>query len=160
MSAGPRIEPPTFHPAAHLLNAIPDGRSSPYLLEVNAISKSFPGVRALDNVSFALKPGTVHALMGENGAGKSTLMKIISGLYSPDAGALHLHGRVLRLDSPRQALAAGIAMIHQELNLLPFMTAAENIWIGREPLNCLGLVSHKRLRLQTLELFRQLRIDI
>ena len=105
------------------------------LLEVEGIRKAFPGVVALDNVQFRLKPGTVHALMGENGAGKSTLMKIIAGIYTPDAGTIRLRGQEVRLASPLDALENGIAMIHQELNLMPFMTVAENIWIRREPKN-------------------------
>src|ERR1700689_1177000 len=104
------------------------------LLEIRGVSKSFPGVRALDGVSVQLRSGSVHALMGENGAGKSTLMKIVAGIYVPEGGELRMEGRALRLHSPRQALERGIAMIHQELNLLPSMTVAENIWIAREPL--------------------------
>ncbi len=105
------------------------------LLEVANVRKAFPGVVALDDVSFRLRPGTVHALMGENGAGKSTLMKIIAGIYAPDAGEIRLKGRPVALPTPLAALEAGIAMIHQELNLMPFMTVAENIWIRREPKN-------------------------
>ena len=93
---------------------------------------------ALDNVSFRLKRGHVHALMGENGAGKSTLMKIIAGIYTPDSGSFRLKGQEIRLTSPLDALQYGIAMIHQELNLMAYMTVAENIWIRREPLNALG----------------------
>src|ERR1700757_5238237 len=94
----------------------------PELLEVRGVSKSFPGVAALEDVTLRLRHGTVHALMGENGAGKSTLMKIVAGVCAPDSGELRLEGRTLRLGSPAQALAAGIAMIHQELNLLPTMS--------------------------------------
>src|SRR5919201_329496 len=107
--------------------------NSDFLLQVEGVRKEFPGVVALDDVSFRLKPGTVHALMGENGAGKSTLMKIIAGIYKPDSGAFHLRGKDIQLTSPLDALENGIAMIHQELNLMPFMTVAENIWIRREP---------------------------
>ena len=106
-----------------------------YLLEVEGVRKAFPGVLALDDVSFRLKRGHVHALMGENGAGKSTLMKIIAGIYTPDAGSFKLKGQEIKLTSPLDALQYGIAMIHQELNLMNFMTVAENIWIRREPLN-------------------------
>ena len=108
-----------------------------YLLEVEHVRKAFPGVLALDDVSFRLKRGHVHALMGENGAGKSTLMKIIAGIYTPDSGSFRLKGQEIRLTSPLDALQYGIAMIHQELNLMDFMTVAENIWIRREPLNAL-----------------------
>src|SRR5687768_3124031 len=131
-----------------------------YLLQVEGVRKEFPGVVALDNVSFRLRPGTVHALMGENGAGKSTLMKIIAGIYAPDAGEIRLKGRPVVLPTPLAALEAGIAMIHQELNLMPFMTVAENIWIRREPKNRLGLIDHGAMRRRTKELFAQLAIDI
>src|SRR6202045_192391 len=100
----------------------PDG----CLLEVRNVSKTFPGVVALDDVSLRLKRGTVHALIGENGAGKSTLMKIIAGIYSPDAGELRLRGSAVHLSSPRQALQNGIAMIDPELNLVLYMSVAEN----------------------------------
>jgi inositol transport system ATP-binding protein len=130
------------------------------LLEVRNVSKAFPGVVALDNVSLRLRAGAVHALIGENGAGKSTLMNIIAGIYTPDAGELRLRGRTLHLNSPRQALQSGIAMIHQELNLLPFLTVAENIWIRREPVNALGIISHRELHRRTRALLERLRIDI
>ena len=131
-----------------------------YLLQVEGVRKEFPGVVALDNVSFRLKPGTVHALMGENGAGKSTLMKIIAGIYHPDSGSFQLRGKDIRLTSPLDALENGIAMIHQELNLMPFMTVAENIWIRREPKNALGFVDHAALRRKTAALFEKLNIRI
>src|SRR5437764_15118915 len=115
----------------------PDG----CFLQVSHLGKAFPGVVALDDVSLRVKRGTVHALIGENGAGKSTLMKIIAGIYTPDAGELRLRGAAVHLSSPRQALRHGIAMIHQELNLMPFMSVAENIWIGREAVNACGLIS-------------------
>ena len=130
------------------------------LLEVEGVRKEFPGVLALDNVRFSLARGSVHALMGENGAGKSTLMKIIAGIYHPDAGSVRLRGREVRLASPLDALENGIAMIHQELNLMPFMTVAENIWIRREPKNALGLVDHAAMRRKTEALFDTLKIRI
>ncbi len=140
----------------------PDGgtRVSSPLLEVSRVCKSFPGVAALEEVSLRLEHGTVHALMGENGAGKSTLMKIVAGVCTPDSGELRLEGRALRLDSPRQALEHGIAMIHQELNLLPTMSVAENIWIGREPLNAFGLVRHRELNRRTRALLGRLGVDL
>ena len=134
--------------------------AAPWLLEVEGVRKAFPGVVALDDVSFKLARGTVHALMGENGAGKSTLMKIIAGVYTPDAGTLRLKGEAVRLASPLDALTNGIAMIHQELNLMPSMTVAENIWIRREPLNRFGFVDHGELRAKTQQLFDGLAIDI
>src|ERR1700689_342446 len=133
---------------------------SEYLLEVENVRKAFPGVLALDNVSFRLKRGHVHALMGENGAGKSTLMKILSGIYSPDAGSFRLKGQEIRLTSPLDALQYGIAMIHQELNLMAYMTVAENIWIRREPRNALGFVGHEGMRRRTKELVQRLDIPL
>ncbi len=131
-----------------------------YLLEVEGVRKAFPGVLALDDVSFRLKRGHVHALMGENGAGKSTLMKIIAGVYTPDAGSFKLKGQEIKLTSPLDALQYGIAMIHQELNLMNFMTVAENIWIRREPLNSFGFVRHDEMRRRTQALFQQLDIPL
>ena len=131
-----------------------------YLLEVEHVRKAFPGVLALDDVQFRLKRGHVHALMGENGAGKSTLMKIIAGIYTPDSGSFRLKGQEIRLTSPLDALQYGIAMIHQELNLMSYMTVAENIWIRREPLNSLGLVRHDEMRRRTKELFDRLDITL
>jgi inositol transport system ATP-binding protein len=139
-----------------LASDAPDG----CLLEVRNVSKGFPGVVALDDVSLQLRCGTVHALIGENGAGKSTLMKIIAGVYTPDAGELRLRGSAVRLSSPRQALQNGIAMIHQELNLLPYLSVAENIWICREPVNACGVIRHRELHRRTHALLERLRIDI
>jgi inositol transport system ATP-binding protein len=133
---------------------------SEYLLEVDDVRKEFPGVVALDNVQFKLKRGTVHALMGENGAGKSTLMKIVAGIYTPDSGTFKLRGQDIRLKNPLDALENGIAMIHQELNLMGPMTVAENIWIRREPTNRFGLINHGEMQRRTEELFTRLNIDI
>ncbi|TDR56158.1 monosaccharide ABC transporter ATP-binding protein (CUT2 family) [Halomonas ventosae] len=131
-----------------------------FILEVADVRKTFPGVVALDNVQLKVRPGTVHALMGENGAGKSTLMKIIAGVYIPDQGEVRLNGMPLQLQGPLDALEAGIAMIHQELNLMPYMTIAENIWIRREPLNAFGMVNHDRMNQMTGALFERLGIDM
>jgi inositol transport system ATP-binding protein len=131
-----------------------------YLLEVANVRKAFPGVLALDDVSFRLKRGQVHALMGENGAGKSTLMKIVAGIYTPDSGSFRLKGQEISLKSPLDALQYGIAMIHQELNLMNYMTVAENIWIRREPLNAFGFVRHEEMRRRTKLLFERLDIHI
>src|SRR5579884_88174 len=103
------------------------------LLRMAHISKSFPGVQALRDVQLAVRQGEIHALMGENGAGKSTLMKILAGVYHPDAGSIELDGQTVVIDSPRQARALGISIIHQELNLAPNLSVAENIVMGREP---------------------------
>lgn len=131
-----------------------------YILEVDNVRKEFPGVVALDDVQLKIRPGTVHALMGENGAGKSTLMKIIAGVYSPDRGEVRFAGRKLDIRTPIDALNSGIAMIHQELNLMNTMTIAENIWIGREPKNGLGLIDHAEMRRMTQALFDDLNIRL
>ena len=148
---------PTTFKAVRESGAIP---GADYLLEVDNVRKEFPGVVALDNVNLRVRRGTVHALMGENGAGKSTLMKIIAGVYQPDAGEIRLKGNRIRISTPLDALQAGIAMIHQELNLMPFMTVAENIWIRREPVNAFGIISHRELNRRTAELFKRLNIDV
>ncbi|MBV1707059.1 MAG: sugar ABC transporter ATP-binding protein [Hyphomicrobiales bacterium] len=148
---------PTTMKAVRESGAVPQAS---WLMEIQGVSKSFPGVKALDDVSFQLKRGTVHALMGENGAGKSTLMKIIAGIYTPDSGSFKLRGQEIKLVSPLDALENGIAMIHQELNLMAPMTVAENIWIRREPVNRFGFVDHARMYDMTAALFRELNIDL
>src|SRR5579864_8190251 len=110
------------------------------LVEASNISKSFPGVRALAGVRFELMPGEVHALMGENGAGKSTLMKILAGVYTKDSGTILYDGTLVDFASPREAQAAGIGIIHQELQLMNHLTVAQNIFIGREPKRAFGLL--------------------
>ena len=104
-----------------------------YFLEMRNITKTFPGVKALDDVSLNVKSGTVHALMGENGAGKSTLMKCLFGLYSPNAGEIWIDGKLVVFENPKQALDHGISMIHQELNPIPQRNVMDNIWLGRYP---------------------------
>ncbi|MFK0278772.1 sugar ABC transporter ATP-binding protein [Ensifer sp. NPDC090286] len=148
---------PTTMAAVRASGAVPKAE---YLLSAEGIRKEFPGVVALDDVEFKLKRGTVHALMGENGAGKSTLMKILAGIYTPDKGDVKLKGTEIRLKSPLDALENGIAMIHQELNLMPFMTVAENIWIRREPKNRFGFVDHREMNRITARLFDRLKIKI
>jgi len=118
-------------------------------LRVLNIEKSFPGVKALDRIDFSVRKGTVHALCGENGAGKSTLMKIINGIYKPDAGQIFIDGNEVRIQNPIQARKYGIAMIAQELNYVPEMTVEENLFLGRLPVNKLGGVDWKKLRKQT-----------
>jgi len=110
------------------------------LIEVERVSKTFPGVRALSDVRFELAPGEVHALMGENGAGKSTLMKILAGVYTRDSGKILLDGQEVAFASPREAQAAGVGIIHQELQLMNHLTVAQNIFIGREPRRAFGLL--------------------
>ena len=103
------------------------------LLRMEGISKSFPGVQALNDCRFELCSGEVHALVGENGAGKSTLMKILGGIYHKDTGHIYLEGKEVEIHNPRMAQHLGISIVHQELNLMPHLTAAQNIFIGREP---------------------------
>lgn len=135
--------------------------ASDYLLEMRDITKIFPGVCALDNVSFQLGYGEAHALIGENGAGKSTLMKVALGSYRPDTGEMSLKGEPFSPKSPADALNRGISMIHQELTLVPDMTVAENIWIGREnSFKKAGLISPKKRAKATQELLSQLGIDL
>ncbi len=134
-----------------------------YVLEMRHINKAFPGVKALDDVTFLVRPGTVHALMGENGAGKSTLMKILFGLYSADAGEILLNGQPVRFDTPRQALDAGISMIHQELHPIPHRNVMENIWLGRYPQRKIGplsFVDHRKMFAETKRLMDDLQMDI
>lgn len=130
------------------------------LLEARGIAKSFPGVKALDDVSLTLRRGRLMALLGENGAGKSTLMNIVAGVFPPDAGTLRMAGRDLRLATAREARAAGIAMIFQELNLIPQLTVAENIFLGSEPLNRWGLVDAATMNRQAVALLAQLDLDV
>ena len=130
-----------------------------FALEAEGISKFFPGVKALDNVSLRVRPGSVHALMGENGAGKSTLMKCLIGMYRPDRGTIRIKGEPVQFQDTMDALRSGISMIHQELNLVPYMTVAENIWLGREPMKY-GFVDHGKLNQQTQTLLNQLNIRL
>ena len=129
-------------------------------LEAREITKNFGGTRALDRVSFALRTGDVHALIGENGAGKSTLMKIISGALKPDSGTIHLQGSPIEVDSPHQALRLGISIVHQHSGLVPSLTVAENIFLGRMPRTKLGLVDWKWLYRDAVALLRRLDFDL
>ncbi|MDH7561000.1 MAG: sugar ABC transporter ATP-binding protein [bacterium] len=130
------------------------------LLGAVMISKSFPGVQALKEVSFDVNAGEVHALVGENGAGKSTLMKILSGALTPDAGTILLAGHPTSFQNPRQAQEAGIGIIYQELTLVPELTVAQNIFLGREPLRRSGIVNKGRMERMAAELLAQLHIAI
>jgi len=134
--------------------------SDQLLLQMQGIKKSFVGVEVLHGVDLDLRAGEIHAIVGENGAGKSTLMKIIAGIYQPDQGTIRLRGQDIRFAGPLNALENGVAMIHQELNLMQFMTVAENVWIRREPLTRLGFVDHGELNRRTQALFDRLNIDI
>ncbi|MFE9888010.1 sugar ABC transporter ATP-binding protein [Streptomyces scopuliridis] len=122
------------------------------VLEAHAVSKRFPGVVALDNVSFSLRAGETHALVGENGAGKSTLIKVLTGVYRPDEGEVRMTGQQVRFARPFEAQQAGISTIYQEVNLVPLMSVARNIFLGREPKNRFGLIDFGRMHRETTEL--------
>ncbi|MGP0586123.1 sugar ABC transporter ATP-binding protein [Paenibacillus timonensis] len=136
---------------------------SEFMLEMKGITKEFPGVKALDGVTLQVRPGTVHALMGENGAGKSTLMKCLFGIYKPDDGEIVLNGQKAEINNSSDALKLGVSMIHQELHPVPFRNVMENIWLGRFPMQGWGplrFVDHKKMYKDTEELFKQLDIDL
>lgn len=130
---------------------------------MNNISKEFPGVKALEDVTLQIRPGTVHALMGENGAGKSTLMKCLFGIYKQDCGEIILEDKKVNIDNSKIALDLGIAMIHQELHPIPYRSVMENIWLGRFPTKTYGIVKfvdHKKMYEDTKKLFEDLGMDI
>ena len=130
------------------------------MLSARNITKRFSGVTALDDVSLDLRPNEVHAIIGENGAGKSTLMKILSGVYTDYEGRVELNGQIIQLKNTKEAHEAGIAIIHQELNLIPYLTVAENIFLGREHTNTFGLLDNTRMRSETREVLQRLKLDI
>ncbi|MFC0160773.1 sugar ABC transporter ATP-binding protein [Mameliella alba] len=121
------------------------------VIEMQGITKSFPGVRALSGVSFGVRPGEVQALVGENGAGKSTLIKILSGVYQADAGEVRMNGEAVHFVHPVESLRAGIAVIYQEFSLLPERTVAQNLFLGREPRTRFGLIDSAKMRADTRE---------
>jgi rhamnose transport system ATP-binding protein len=137
---------------------LPPDRAAP-LLEVRHIEKTFPGVRALSGVSFDVRPGEVHALLGENGAGKSTLIKIVSGVYQPDLGSILVNGAQLHFFSPDDARRAGVATIYQELLLFPELSVAENIFLGHAPLAGAGRIDWRAMRAEAARLLDSLEID-
>jgi ABC-type sugar transport system ATPase subunit len=128
------------------------------VIEVKHISKRFPGVVALDDVSLKLFPGETHAIVGENGAGKSTLMKIMSGAYTPDAGSIYLGGEKVIFTHPREAQQKGVSIIYQEFNLLPERTVAQNIFLGREP-STLGTLETRKMNEQAVEVLKELGVE-
>lgn len=133
-----------------------------FKLEMKGICKSFPGVKALDNVQLSLRPGTVHALMGENGAGKSTLMKCLFGIYKMDAGEIYLDGQKVSINNPDEAMKYGIAMVHQELQPIPARSVAENLYEGRFPLKSFGpikVVDHKKMYEDTAYWLKEVKMD-
>ena len=131
-----------------------------YLLEMLDIEKQFPGVKALDHARLQLRPGTVHALMGENGAGKSTLMKCLFGIYTRDGGTVTMNGQPVAFTSPTDALENGVAMVHQELNQVLRRNVMENMWLGRFPTNRLGMVDSRKMYDETKKVFELLEIDV
>ena len=134
--------------------------AAPVLLEAKGISKTFPGVKALDNVDLRVRGGCLHALLGENGAGKSTLMNILAGVFPPDSGELLLDGKAARFRNPREAQQAGISIIHQELNLIPHLSVAQNIFLAREPRTRLGLIDDNRMNREALVWLERLKLDV
>src|SRR5579871_2483232 len=130
------------------------------LLELTDVSKSFGGVQALRGVDFTLLAGQIHGLAGENGAGKSTMMKIIAGVHSADSGRMLVDGKEVHFRSSRDALAVGIGMVHQELSVAPELTVAENVFLGSQPVNGLGVVAWRRMAKEAAEQLRNLGLDI
>ncbi len=130
-----------------------------YLLEMNNISKEFPGVKALDNVQLKVRPGTVHALMGENGAGKSTLMKCLFGIYHADSGEIFLDGKKVSFQFAKQALDNGVSMVHQELNQVRQRNIMDNIWLGRYPKKGL-FIDEEKMYVDTKKIFEDLDIQL
>ena len=128
------------------------------VLHLEDIVKTFPGVRALDGVSFSVMPGEVHALMGENGAGKSTLMKVLGGIYQPDGGAIYVGDEKVTMSGPLEAKAKGIVFIHQELSLATELTVAENIYLGELPRKSFGRVDWAKLAEQTNAILKKLNV--
>ena len=132
----------------------------PALLEMRKITKEFPGVKALDGVSITVRPGTVHALMGENGAGKSTLMKCLFGIYAKDEGTIVLDGKEVDFKSSKEALENGVAMVHQELNQALTRSVMDNLWLGRYPKVAGVMVSEGAMRKRTKEVFEELDVHV
>jgi ribose transport system ATP-binding protein len=130
------------------------------VLTVENVSKSFPGVKALDGVSFDLRKGEVHALVGENGAGKSTLMKILSGVYQADEGTIRYKGKTVSFHDVNEARDAGIGIIYQELNLIPHLSVAANIFIGREPLTRYGTLDEKKMNADAVAILSRLDVRL
>jgi galactofuranose transport system ATP-binding protein len=128
------------------------GSADAPVLQARGVSKRFSGVTALDGIDFTVLPGEAHALMGENGAGKSTLIKVLTGVYQPDDGELALHGESVRFARPLDAQKSGVSTIYQEVNLIPLMSVAQNIFLGREPRGLLGLIDHRRMYADAREL--------
>lgn len=133
-----------------------------YRLEMVGVSKSFPGVKALDGINLKVRPGTVHALMGENGAGKSTLMKCLFGIYKMDEGRVFIDGEEVNIANPDEALKKGLAMVHQELQPIPERSIAENMYLGRYPMKGVGplrMIDHKKMNEEAEKWLRNVKMD-
>ncbi len=128
----------------------------PSILKINEISKRFPGVQALQDVTFEVQERSIHAVIGENGAGKSTLMQIIAGVHQPDAGTIEFYGESVKFTNPSEAQAKGIAIVYQELNLSPNLSIAENIFLGLEPRRSRVFLDRQKLKAATLAILRRL----
>ena len=120
-----------------------------FIFEARGIEKTFPGVKALSNVDFALRKGEVHALVGENGAGKSTLMMVLGGIYQPDKGELFIDGQKVRFSNPQESIKSGIGIVFQELSLVQQLSVAENIFYNRQPVNRFGMINKQELYRKT-----------
>ena len=129
------------------------------VLEATGIDKRFGGVVALHAAEFSCEPGEIHALLGENGAGKSTMIKVLCGVQQPDAGVIAYDGQPIQFDDPAGAVAAGIAPVFQELSLVPDLTVAQNLVLGREPRNRVGLLDQRRMRRDAKRLLMDLGFD-
>ncbi|MFW6182137.1 MAG: ATP-binding cassette domain-containing protein, partial [Spirochaetota bacterium] len=131
-----------------------------FIVELENISKSFGGVHALDGVTFRCRVGEVHTVVGQNGAGKSTLMKILAGVYPPDSGRMLLDGLPVQFASPHDAQAAGVSIIYQEFNLIPGLSVAANVFLGREPRHRLGILDATELNRKAVEVLQRLGVDM
>ena len=123
-----------------------------FVLQLKGITKEFPGVRALNKMQFDLRRGSIHALIGENGAGKSTLMKVLSGIYTPEAGTIILDGQEVKMHSPQDAESKGVSIVHQELAVFGTTTVSENVFTTNPPKNKLGMIDYKKMHKEVREL--------
>ena len=130
-----------------------------YILEARGITKTFPGVKALDHVDFQLKKGEIHALVGENGAGKSTFSKILAGIFPPTEGEIFLNGKKVQINHPLQAIGLGIGMVYQERNLVPFFNAVENIFLNQEVTSHAIFLRQDLMKKKVIELMQEIGMD-
>ena len=130
------------------------------VLEMHSIAKSFGKTQALNGLNFELQHGEIHALLGENGAGKSTLIKVLGGIHKPDNGEIMIDGKVVDIEGVQDAQSHGIGIIHQEIVLVPYLSVAENIFLGREPVTKLGLKDKRQINTRSQEMVEQLGLNI